>query len=47
MKQTKSTLPRLRLAADIGGTFTDIMVFDEKTGRPHLRQGAVNAGASG
>jgi len=24
---------RLRLAADIGGTFTDIAVFDEKTGR--------------
>jgi N-methylhydantoinase A len=32
MKQRKSTLPTLRLAADIGGTFTDIMVFDEKTG---------------
>src|SRR6202035_754869 len=24
---------RLRLAADIGGTFTDIAVFDEKSGR--------------
>src|SRR5215472_4082207 len=24
---------RLRLAADIGGTFTDIAVFDEKTGK--------------
>ena len=23
----------LRLAADIGGTFTDIAVFDDKTGR--------------
>src|SRR5439155_320478 len=26
--------PRTRLAADIGGTFTDIVAFDEKTGRP-------------
>src|SRR4051794_31798277 len=25
--------PRVRLAADIGGTFTDIAVFDDKTGR--------------
>ena len=25
--------PRTRLAADIGGTFTDIVAFDEKTGR--------------
>ena len=25
--------PRLRLAADIGGTFTDVAVFDERTGR--------------
>jgi N-methylhydantoinase A len=32
MKQIRSTLPKLRLAADIGGTFTDITVFDEKTG---------------
>jgi N-methylhydantoinase A len=32
MKQAKSTLSRLRLAADIGGTFSDIMVFDDKTG---------------
>ncbi|HXQ83454.1 MAG TPA: hydantoinase/oxoprolinase N-terminal domain-containing protein, partial [Xanthobacteraceae bacterium] len=26
------TLGQLRLAADIGGTFTDIAVFDDKTG---------------
>ena len=26
-------VPRTRLAADIGGTFTDIAAFDEKTGR--------------
>src|SRR5207237_6808353 len=25
--------PRTRLAADIGGTFTDIVAFDERTGR--------------
>ena len=25
--------PRLRLAADIGGTFTDVAAFDERTGR--------------
>ena len=28
-----SRSPRLRLAADIGGTFTDIAAFDEQTGR--------------
>jgi len=33
MKQPKSAPAKLRLAADIGGTFTDIAVFDEKTGR--------------
>ena len=33
----------IRLAADIGGTFTDIAAFDDKTGRLHLRQGAVDA----
>src|SRR5262249_48775681 len=27
------TRPHLRLAADIGGTFTDIAVFDERTGK--------------
>jgi N-methylhydantoinase A len=32
MKQSKSAA-NLRLAADIGGTFTDIAVFDEKSGR--------------
>jgi N-methylhydantoinase A len=33
MKQAKSAPARLRLAADIGGTFTDIAVFDDKTGK--------------
>src|ERR1700749_2779431 len=32
MAQRGSARGRLRLAADIGGTFTDIAVFDEKTG---------------
>src|SRR5437867_7713703 len=31
MKSAKSR-PHIRLAADIGGTFTDIAVFDERTG---------------
>src|SRR5450755_4860621 len=30
-RRTRS--PRLRLAADIGGTFTDVSAFDERTGR--------------
>ncbi len=30
---SKPTRPRLRLAADIGGTFTDVAAFDEATGR--------------
>jgi N-methylhydantoinase A len=33
MKQPKSAPAHLRLAADIGGTFTDIAVFDEKSGQ--------------
>jgi N-methylhydantoinase A len=33
MAQRGSATARLRLAADIGGTFTDIAVFDEKTGK--------------
>jgi len=33
MKQPKSVPANLRLAADIGGTFTDIAVFDEKSGK--------------
>ncbi len=33
MKRQGSVRGRLRLAADIGGTFTDIAVFDEKTGK--------------
>src|SRR5690348_18248037 len=33
MAQRKTTPGRLRLAADIGGTFTDIAVFDEKSGQ--------------
>src|ERR1700691_4310065 len=32
MVQRQTEKQRLRLAADIGGTFTDIAVFDEKTG---------------
>ncbi len=44
---------RLRLAADIGGTFTDIAVFDERTGElafgkslstPHRLVDGINAG---
>src|SRR5256886_14899922 len=30
----RSRTNRLRLAADIGGTFTDIAAFDERTGKP-------------
>ncbi len=33
MGQRRSAPGRLRLAADIGGTFTDIAVFDEKSGQ--------------
>src|SRR5579872_4974441 len=33
MAQRGAGRGRLRLAADIGGTFTDIAVFDEKTGK--------------
>ena len=33
MHQTTKRITDLRLAADIGGTFTDIAVFDGKTGR--------------
>ena len=36
MLSTRNTIGRLsrtRLAADIGGTFTDVAAFDEKTGR--------------
>jgi len=33
MAQRRSAQARLRLAADIGGTFTDIAVFDEVTGK--------------
>ena len=33
MKQARPAPVRLRLAADIGGTFTDIAVFDEKSGK--------------
>jgi N-methylhydantoinase A len=32
MKQARSAPVHLRLAADIGGTFTDIAVFDERSG---------------
>jgi N-methylhydantoinase A len=33
MKQPKSSPAHLRLAADIGGTFTDVAVFDERSGK--------------
>jgi N-methylhydantoinase A len=33
MVQRQTAKQRLRLAADIGGTFTDIAVFDEKSGK--------------
>jgi N-methylhydantoinase A len=33
MVARRSAKPRLRLAADIGGTFTDIAVFDEASGK--------------
>lgn len=33
VSRTGSSKARLRLAADIGGTFTDIAAFDEQTGR--------------
>ncbi|MDO8878346.1 MAG: hydantoinase/oxoprolinase family protein [Pseudolabrys sp.] len=32
----KTNLGRLRLSADVGGTFTDVAAFDEKTGRLKL-----------
>src|SRR4029077_13357983 len=32
MPQSAKTHPHIRLAADIGGTFTDIAVFDERPG---------------
>src|SRR5437667_8410507 len=35
----KESRPHIRLAADIGGTFTDIAVFDERSGA--LRFGKV------
>ena len=43
-RQTRS--PRLRLAADIGGTFTDVAAFDERSRRAQLRQGALHAAPS-
>src|SRR6195256_6419764 len=32
-RSSQQSSPRTRLAADIGGTFTDIVAFDENTGR--------------
>src|SRR5437764_8528299 len=32
-RSARAKAPHLRLAADIGGTFTDIAVFDDRTGR--------------
>ena len=37
----------IRLAADIGGTFTDIAMFDDTERPADLRQGAVDARAAG
>ncbi len=34
---------RLRLAADIGGTFTDVAAFDERTKRLLLGKSSVHA----
>src|SRR6202049_4846925 len=55
MRQFGMAQGRLRLAADIGGTFTDIAVFDEKSGKltfgkalstpSHLVEG-INAGVA-
>ena len=51
----KVTRPNVRLAADIGGTFTDIAVFDDKTGvltlgkalsTPHRLVDGINAGVA-
>jgi N-methylhydantoinase A/oxoprolinase/acetone carboxylase beta subunit len=39
MKSSRPTRsPGLRLAADIGGTFTDVAAFDERTGRPAIKR---------
>src|SRR5258708_22818281 len=32
-RSSQHASPRTRLAADIGGTFTDVVSYDEKTGR--------------
>ncbi|MEO7402910.1 MAG: hydantoinase/oxoprolinase N-terminal domain-containing protein, partial [Burkholderiales bacterium] len=33
MSAPSRTAPSLRIAADVGGTFTDVEVFDERDGR--------------
>jgi N-methylhydantoinase A len=52
---TGANRPHLRLAADIGGTFTDIAVFDDRTGQlsfgkalstPHRLVEGINAGVA-
>src|SRR5215813_12272241 len=51
--RSRNAAARLRLAADIGGTFTDIAVFDDKTGKltfgkalstPHHMVEGISAG---
>src|SRR5262245_62158884 len=52
---TRAATSGLRLAADIGGTFTDIAVFDQRTGKltfgkvlstPHHLVEGINAGVA-
>ena len=33
-RRSDSDLPRARIAADVGGTFTDVVAFDEVSGVP-------------
>ena len=35
----------IRLGVDVGGTFTDLLLLDEKRARAFTRQGAVDAAA--
>ena len=47
LETTSAELPRLRIAVDIGGTFTDLAAFDETSGELLLRQGAVDPRPAG
>ena len=50
--QSARDLPRSRIAADVGGTFTDVVAFDERSGKSyfgktlttpeHLVEGIIN-----